>query len=86
MMGEVLRRRLDDERIGPLPDLMVIDGGKAQLAVALGLVKGRAPPIEAVSIAKGERRRRMEDFLYLPFRKNPLLLPKSRPSSRRWCG
>jgi excinuclease ABC subunit C len=79
MMGEVLRRRIDDERIRPLPDLAVIDGGKAQLAKALGLFRGITPPVDAVSIAKGERRRRMEDFFYLPFRKNPLLLPKSSP-------
>ena len=79
MMGEVLRRRLDDERMGCLPELVVIDGGKAQLAKAVGLLRGITPPIDAVSIAKGERRRRMEDFFYLPFRKNPLLLPKSSP-------
>jgi excinuclease ABC subunit C len=79
MMGEVLRRRLGDESMRPLPDLVVIDGGKAQLAKALGLFKGISPPVDLVSIAKGERRRRMEDFLYLPFRKNPLLLPKSSP-------
>jgi excinuclease ABC subunit C len=79
MMGEVLRRRLDDEAMRPLPDLVVIDGGKAQLAKALGVFKEVSPPVDLVSIAKGERRRRMEDFLYLPFRKNPLLLPKSSP-------
>ena len=79
MIGEVLRRRLHDERIGPLPDLMVIDGGKAQLAAALSLIKSGQHAIDAVSIAKGERRKRMEDFLYLPLRKNPLLLPKSSP-------
>ncbi len=79
MIGEVVRRRLGDEASGPLPDLMVIDGGKAQLAAALALIKGGKHAIDAVSIAKGERRRRMEDFLYLPFRKNPLLLPKSSP-------
>jgi excinuclease ABC subunit C len=79
MMGEVLRRRIDDERIRPLPDLAVIDGGKAQLAKAHALFRGMTPPVDAVSIAKGERRRRMEDFFYLPFRKNPLLLPKSSP-------
>jgi len=79
MIGEVVRRRLDDERLGPRPDLMVIDGGKAQLAAALGIVRERKLAIDVISIAKGERRRRMEDFLYLPFRKNPLLLPRSSP-------
>lgn len=81
MMAEVLRRRVRDERerLGPLPDLVVIDGGKAQLAAAINAFKGLADPVDVVSIAKGERRRRMEDFLYLPLRKNPLLLPKSSP-------
>ena len=79
MMGETLKRRLGDERMRPLPDLVVIDGGKAQLAKAMSVFRGTAPPVDLISIAKGERRRRMEDFLYLPFRKNPLLLPKSSP-------
>ena len=79
MMAEVLRRRVDDERIRPLPDLVVIDGGKAQLSAALSVFRSRAIPMDIIGIAKGERRRRMEDVLYLAFRKNPLLLPKSSP-------
>ncbi len=79
MMGEVLRRRVADERMRPLPDLIIADGGKAHLAVVLGAVRGVTPAIDVVSIAKGERRKRMEDFMYLPLRKNPLLLPKSSP-------
>ncbi|MGD0661917.1 MAG: helix-hairpin-helix domain-containing protein, partial [Syntrophorhabdales bacterium] len=79
MMAEVLRRRVGDERIRPYPDLVVIDGGKAQLAAALAVFRGRAMPMDVIGIAKGERRKRMEDVLYLPFRKNPLLLPKSSP-------
>jgi excinuclease ABC subunit C len=79
MMGEVLRRRAADERMRPLPDLVIADGGKAHLAVVLGALRGVTPAIDVVSIAKGERRKRMEDFIYLPLRKNPLLLPKSSP-------
>jgi excinuclease ABC subunit C len=79
MMAEVLRRRVGDERIRPYPDLVVIDGGKAQLAAALAVFRSRAMPMDVIGIAKGERRKRMEDVLYLPFRKNPLLLPKSSP-------
>jgi excinuclease ABC subunit C len=79
MMGEVLRRRADDERIRPLPDLVIIDGGKSQLFAALTVFKSRAIPMDLISIAKGERRKRMEDIIYLPFRKNPLLLPRSSP-------
>ena len=79
MMTEVLSRRIGDERIKPLPDLVIIDGGKSQLFAALTVFKSRAIPMDVISIAKGERRKRMEDILYLPFRKNPLLLPKSSP-------
>jgi excinuclease ABC subunit C len=79
MMTEVLRRRADDERLGPLPDLVVIDGGKSQLFAALTVFKSRSIPMDIIGIAKGEKRKRMEDVIYLPFRKNPLLLPKSSP-------
>jgi excinuclease ABC subunit C len=79
MMAEVLRRRTDDERIRPLPDLVIIDGGKSQLFAALTVFKSRSIPMDVIGIAKGERRKRMEDVLYLPFRKNPLLLPRSSP-------
>jgi excinuclease ABC subunit C len=82
MMGEVLRRRVNDERIRPLPDLVIIDGGKGQLAAALNVFKGRALPVDMIGIAKGEKRKRMEDIIYLPARKNPLLLPKSSPVFR----
>ena len=58
---------------------MVIDGGKSQLSAALAVFKSRAIPMDVIGIAKGERRKRMEDVLYLPFRKNPLLLPRSSP-------
>jgi excinuclease ABC subunit C len=79
MMGEVLRRRVDDERIRPLPDLVIVDGGKGQLAAATNVFRSRAISVDMIGIAKGERRKRMEDILYLPSRKNPLLLPKSSP-------
>jgi excinuclease ABC subunit C len=83
MMSEVLSRRLDsvlrnqEARLGPLPDLVVIDGGKAQLAAAQAAFQTRSVPVDLISIAKGEKRKRMEDIVYLPGRKNPLLLPKS---------
>jgi excinuclease ABC subunit C len=82
MMGEVLRRRGGDERITPFPDLVIIDGGKGQLAAAMNAFKSRAIPVDMIGIAKGERRKRMEDVIYLPARKNPLLLPKSSPVFR----
>jgi excinuclease ABC subunit C len=79
MMSEVLSRRLDDENLGSLPDLVIIDGGKAQLAVAVTTFKTRALSVDIMSIAKGEKRKRLTDVIYLPGRKNPLLLPKMSP-------
>ncbi|MBM4247913.1 MAG: excinuclease ABC subunit UvrC [Euryarchaeota archaeon] len=39
MMGEVLSRRMGHMDDDPLPDLMLIDGGKGQLGAALGAMK-----------------------------------------------
>ena len=77
MMSEVLTRRMKDEKIRPLPDLVILDGGKGQLSAAISVFKGLGLSPDLIGIAKGQGRKRMEDVLYLPFRKNPLLLPKS---------
>ncbi len=79
MMSEVLTRRMKDENIRPLPDLVILDGGKGQLSVAVNVFKALAVSPDLIGIAKGQGRKRMEDVLYLPFRKNPLLLPRSSP-------
>jgi excinuclease ABC subunit C len=79
MMREVLSRRVADEKIGPLPDLIILDGGKAQIAVVTDVLKAKGLHLDVIGIAKGERRRRMEDIIYLPLRKNPLMLPRSSP-------
>jgi excinuclease ABC subunit C len=76
-IGEVLNRRLADEKLGPLPDLFIIDGGKGQLSAAAKALREQAVERDVISIAKGERRRGMEDLIYIPKRKNPLVLPKS---------
>ncbi len=79
MMSEVLTRRMKDEKIRPLPDLVILDGGKGQLSAAISVFKALSVSPDLIGIAKGPGRKRMEDVLYLPFRKNPLLLPKSSP-------
>jgi excinuclease ABC subunit C len=79
MMSEVLTRRMSDEGMRPLPDLVILDGGKGQLSAALAVFRTARVNPDVISIAKGQGRKRMEDVLYLPFRKNPLLLPKSSP-------
>jgi len=79
MMSEVLSRRMKDEAIRPLPDLVILDGGKGQLSGVLNVFRALSISPDLIGIAKGQGRKRMEDVLYVPLRKNPLLLPKSSP-------
>ncbi|MCX8109746.1 MAG: excinuclease ABC subunit UvrC [Syntrophorhabdaceae bacterium] len=76
---EVLSRRFKDPEIRPLPDLLIIDGGKAQLSSAFKVVKDMGVDIDMISIAKGEKRHAMKDLIYIPKRKNPVLMPPSSP-------
>lgn len=78
-LREVIGRRLNDKRLGPLPDLIVVDGGRAQLQAAKKVLEELGIQIDTIGIAKGRRGRREEDLVYLPLRKNPLMLPKSSP-------
>jgi excinuclease ABC subunit C len=84
MMGEVVRRRFGhDEDFGGMPDLVLIDGGKGQLASALAALNvagyGSVP---VVSLAK-ERSRGGQtvsrERIFLPGRKNPVVLPPHDP-------
>jgi excinuclease ABC subunit C len=78
-MTEVLERRVRDEKLGLLPELFIIDGGKAHLSAAMRVLKGANIDRDVIGIAKAEGRKRMEDIIYIPLRKNPLLLPKASP-------
>jgi excinuclease ABC subunit C len=76
---EVLTRYLSrrrDEQL-PLPDLMVIDGGKGQLNAALeAAAQAGFPEIPMVSLAK------REEEVFLPGRSESLRLPRRSPSLR----
>jgi excinuclease ABC subunit C len=84
MMREMLMRRLkraiaEDD----VPDLLLIDGGKGQLNVAVAVLEDLGlDDQDVVSIAKsrdeGERGRSPERF-FLPGRKNPVILPQNSP-------
>jgi len=69
VVGRYFRRRIDEER--PLPDLVVVDGGKGQLSFAqaaleeLGL--GGLP---LISLAK------REEEIFMPGRREPVVLPR----------
>jgi excinuclease ABC subunit C len=68
----------------PWPDLLLIDGGKGQLAAVAsaweGLGEG-APPVPLAAIAKGPSRRagELEDRIFRPGRKNPMALKPGSP-------
>ncbi len=91
MMAEVLRRRFSDPA-GSAPDMIVMDGGKGQLAVALSVLKDmKITGVDVIGLAKkrpGDDERgdedtgvsgkvsRESDRVYLPGRKNPLYLTR----------
>ncbi len=77
MIIEVLTRRVNNTTLGPLPDLYIIDGGKGQLAAAHKVLRSHNIDADVISIAKGEGRKRMEDIIYIPARKNHLALPRA---------
>ncbi len=79
MMSEVVKRRFTGSLADktPIPDLILLDGGKGQLNVAVrALCDNNIDNIKLAAIAKGED----NDLIYLPGRKNPLNLRKDNPA------
>lgn len=86
-MAEVLRRRFAAGlEAGDLPDLLVIDGGRGQLGVALAVAEDLGVEgLDIVGLAKARVRRdarsvaieRSEERVFLPRRVNPVVLPRS---------
>jgi excinuclease ABC subunit C len=87
MMAEVINRRFTHQRDSKtLPDLLVVDGGKGQLNQALAVLEklDLLERVPVVALAKKLRERpevgpAKNDRLYLPGRKNPLLLKNIPP-------
>jgi excinuclease ABC subunit C len=87
MMAEVIRRRFTGEKDSEvLPDLLMVDGGKGQINQALAVLKELhlAERVPVVGLAKKPRSNGKSDSssgdrLYIPGRKNPLVL-KDDPS------
>ncbi|MGQ9590562.1 MAG: excinuclease ABC subunit UvrC [Planctomycetota bacterium] len=83
-LGEVLERRLRrGVESGDLPDLIVVDGGKGQLAVAEEAidrwgVRGR---LAAIALAKERRSRGTAERIFVPGRSQPLPLGQESPES-----
>jgi excinuclease ABC subunit C len=75
-MREVVRRRYKKLRLGgePLPDLVVIDGGKGQLNAAWEALREAGVKIPIVSLAK-----RIEE-IFVPGKSDSIILPIGRPA------
>jgi excinuclease ABC subunit C len=87
-LREVLERRLARRDSEPLPDLLVVDGGRGQLGVALAALGDQALHVDTLGLAKerdiespsGRVRRSgglKAERIYLPGRKDAVLLPPS---------
>lgn len=81
MMAEVLARRFKrGQEKGGLPDLLLLDGGKGQLQVAVRAV-AESSLVEAPELASIAKERQAEgEKLFRPSRKNPILLPRHSPA------
>jgi len=91
MMYEILTRRYQRAlQEGGLPDLLMVDGGKGQMNVALGVLKELCiEGIDVIGLAKDrvEKGRaptleRKGERIFLPKRKEPISLGKTSPSLR----
>jgi excinuclease ABC subunit C len=83
-LHEVLERRLRKGiEARDLPDLLVIDGGKGQLGVAVQLIAelGLAGDLHVVSLAKERRERGTAERIFAPGRAEPLPIPQESPES-----
>lgn len=79
-MQEAVVRRYGETEDLPLPDLILIDGGLGQLAAAaegLRQVGRTGIPIIGLAKARGEKQERV----FLPGRKNPIVLQASSPAT-----
>ncbi|MEZ4180063.1 MAG: excinuclease ABC subunit UvrC [Candidatus Doudnabacteria bacterium] len=86
MMQEMLERRLTREKNKtnvipqnqkdgwPTPDLLVIDGGKGQLGVAVKVLKKLQLDIPVIGLAK-----RIEE-IFIPAKSTPIILPHNNPA------
>ena len=87
MMEEIIRRRYspdnictdvpDDKQIDRFPDLIVIDGGKGHLSVAItSLKKIGIGEIDCISLAK------QNEEVYTAYSNAPILIPRNKKSLR----
>ncbi len=88
-MYEVVSRRLRRGReAGDLPDLLVIDGGKGQLASARAAMKDLGVSLDVVGLAKSREldsddqagaAARSPERVFIPEKRDPVVLPQNSP-------
>jgi excinuclease ABC subunit C len=89
-LREALRRRVARLETEPLPDLLMVDGGRGQLSVASAVLRDAGLSVDVIGLAKerdeGSAAARVRrsgglkaERVFVPGRKDPVLLP---PSSR----
>jgi excinuclease ABC subunit C len=77
VVSRFLKRRLDESR--PLPDLLLLDGGRGQLNAALAAAADVAVPEGKLAFASLAKR---DEEVYLPSRAEPLRLSRRSPALR----
>lgn len=80
MLREVLTRRFNNN--WPMPDLIIVDGGRGQLNAVLSVVKKRNLDIAVIAVSKGEglRSALAPDKIFFPDETRPLELPLASPA------
>lgn len=76
MINEIVKRRYLRLRLEgkPMPDLVLIDGGRGQLNAAQDAIKSAGVQIPVVSLAKEN------EEIYHPLFKSPIVLPRNSPA------
>ena len=86
MMMEVLSRRIKGRQEDALPDLLMVDGGRGQLSIALQVLKElEVEGVDVIALAKektissfqGKMIERLQERVYVPGQKNPIIFPES---------
>ena len=86
-MAEVVRRRFTGDNCRPRPDLLLLDGGRPQLAAVERVLRELDLKVPLVAVAKGRdqqgrKDQKVPDSFYQPGRKDALALPIRSPGAR----
>jgi len=82
-IGEAVRRRYTRIRKGeaPMPDLVIVDGGRGQVGAAVSTLEElQLSDIRVIGVAKGQGRRPGREKIHRPGQKDPLALAPDSPA------